>query len=131
MKRKPNPLAPKIPAHFGPHRRAALEEAQDGWCAVCSQVIPLRTDGKRRASTRAARLRARATGAGRCASWTTAPPRRNGGPHERLWPNRLDGTARAMSEKDGRWGLALFFLLFLAAGWLIALCAPLHLEMAQ
>jgi hypothetical protein len=35
-------LAPPIPAHFGPFRRAALEEAQDGWCAVCDLPIPSR-----------------------------------------------------------------------------------------
>lgn len=30
-----NPLAPLIPAEFGPHRRELLEHSQNGWCAVC------------------------------------------------------------------------------------------------
>lgn len=37
-------LAPPIPSHFGPFRRAALEESQDGWCAICGErPIPIGT----------------------------------------------------------------------------------------
>jgi hypothetical protein len=30
-------LAPFIPLNFGPHRRAALEESQAGYCAMCDE----------------------------------------------------------------------------------------------
>lgn len=40
-----NPLAPPVPATFGPHRRKALEASQKGWCAICDTLpIPLSTD---------------------------------------------------------------------------------------
>lgn len=31
-------LAPAIPEKFGPNRRAALEESQAGWCAICGDL---------------------------------------------------------------------------------------------
>lgn len=31
-------LAPRVPARMGPRCREALEEAQDGWCAMCDEL---------------------------------------------------------------------------------------------
>lgn len=41
-------LAPRVPVDFGPNRRAALEESQDGWCACCDELpIPNRKGAHR------------------------------------------------------------------------------------